>query len=444
MANPERLRVVVVGAGFAGLACVRALARSPVDITLVDRRNYHLFQPLLYQVATAALSPADIAWPIRGIVGGQDNVRVEMARVAGVDAGRRAVLTEGGREIPYDRLVLATGARHAYFGHDDWEAVAPGLKKITDATQIRERVLLAFERAETEPDPAERRRLLTFVVVGAGPTGVELAGALAELARFALSRDFRSVDPRQTRVVLAEAGPQVLPAFPADLADKAARSLQRLGVEVRAGQPVTRCDAEGVVLGDERVEARTILWAAGVVASPAARWLGVETDKAGRVKVAPDLTVPGHPAVFAAGDTALVPGPDGSPVPGIAPAAKQMGDYVAAVIDAQARARRAPPHFRYRHQGDLATIGRKSAVVVLRGVKLSGTIAWLLWAVAHVYFLIGWRSRMLVAVNWLWNYLTFDRGARLITAPAAEAPTVDIPAADFPRTGDPPRGRRTS
>jgi len=432
MASPQRLRVVVVGAGFAGLACVRALARSPVDITLVDRRNYHLFQPLLYQVATAALSPADIAWPIRGIVGGQANVRVEMARVAGIDAGRRAVLTEGGREIPYDRLVLATGARHAYFGHDDWEAVAPGLKKITDATHIRERVLLAFERAETEPDPAERSRLLSFVVVGAGPTGVELAGALAELARYALSRDFRTIDPRQTRVVLVEAGPRVLPSFPENLGAKAARSLERLGVEIRLGQPVTGCDADGVVLGAQRIAARTIVWAAGVVASPAARWLGVEQDRAGRVKVAADLGVPGRPGVFAIGDTALVAGPGGRPVPGIAPAAKQMGDQVAAVIDAQARGREPPPPFRYRHQGDLATIGRRSAVVMIRGVKLSGTLAWLLWAVAHVYFLIGWRSRLLVAVNWLWNYLTFDRGARLITAPAAEAPNVDIPAADVP------------
>lgn len=432
MASPERLRVVVVGAGFAGLACTRALARSPVDITLVDRRNYHLFQPLLYQVATAALSPADIAWPIRGIVGGQANVRVEMARVAGVDAGRGSVLTEGGREIRYDRLVLATGARHAYFGHDDWETVAPGLKKITDATQIRERVLLAFERAETEPDPAERARLLSFVVIGAGPTGVELAGALAELARHALSKDFRTIDPRQARVLLVEAGPGVLPSFPEDLGAKAARSLQRLGVEVRLGQPVTRCDADGVVLGDERVAARTILWAAGVVASPAARWLGAGHDRAGRVTVGADLRVPGRPAVFVAGDTALVMGADGRPVPGIAPAAKQMGDYVAAVIDAQARGRQPPPPFRYRHQGDLATIGRRSAVVVLRGVKLSGTLAWLLWAVAHVSFLIGWRSRLLVAVNWLWSYLTFDRGARLITAPAVEAPTADIPAADIP------------
>lgn len=439
MASRDRLRVVVVGAGFAGLACVRALARSPVDITLVDRRNYHLFQPLLYQVATAALSPADIAWPIRGIVGAQANVRVEMARIAGVDAGRRCVLTESGREIPYDRLVLATGARHAYFGHDDWEEAAPGLKKITDATQIRERVLLAFERAETEPDPAERARLLTFVVVGAGPTGVELAGALAELARFALSRDFRSIDPRQARVVLVEAGPRVLPTFPEDLGGKAARSLERLGVEVRLGQPVTRCDADGVVLDGTRIAARTIVWAAGVVASPAARWLGAEHDRAGRVQVDGHLRVPGRPEVFVVGDTAMAAGPDGRPVPGIAPAAKQMGDHAAAVIDRQARGREPPPPFRYRHQGDLATIGRKSAVVVLRGVKLSGTLAWLLWAVAHVYFLIGWRSRLLFAINWLWNYLTFDRGARLITAPAAEAPTVDIPAADTSAADTPAR-----
>lgn len=422
MTEPTRARVVVVGAGFAGLACVRALARSPVDITLVDRRNYHLFQPLLYQVATAGLSPADIAWPIRGIVAGQRNVRVEMARVVGVDTARKAVLTEGGREIPYDRLVLATGARHAYFGHDDWEAVAPGLKKIADATAIRERVLLAFERAETDPDPAERARLLTFVVVGAGPTGVEMAGALAELARHALSKDFRTIDPRQARVVLVEAGPRVLPGFPQDLGMEAAAALRRLGVEVRLGVPVSRCDADGAVVGHERIEARTLVWAAGVVASPAARWLGAACDRAGRVTVEGDLSVPGRPDVYAIGDTVLAVGPAGRPVPGIAPAAKQMGGYVAKVIDRQVRGLAPQPPFRYRHQGSMATIGRRAAVVSIGRLKLAGSPAWLLWAVAHIYFLIGWRSRLLVGVNWLWNYLTFDRGARLITAPAAETP----------------------
>lgn len=429
MSDPKRSRVVVVGAGFAGLACVRALARSPVDITLVDRRNYHLFQPLLYQVATAALSPADIAWPIRSIVAGQANVRVEMARVVAVDAGRRAVIVEGGRELPYDQLVLATGARHAYFGRDDWEAVAPGLKKIDDATAIRERVLLAFERAETEPDPAERRRLLTFVVIGAGPTGVEMAGALAELARHALSRDFRSIDPRQARVVLVEAGARVLPGFPSALGAKAAAALERLGVEVRLGQAVTHCDGSGVTVGDDRIQARSIVWAAGVIASPAARWVGAMQDRAGRAVVTEHLTVPGRPEVFVVGDTALVARPGCRPVPGVAPAAKQMGEYVGRVIDRRSRGREAVAPFVYRHQGDMATIGRKAAVAVLGGIRISGPLAWLLWALVHVYFLIGWRSRLLVSVNWLWSYLTFDRGARLITM---AAPSVEDPAQTAP------------
>jgi NADH:ubiquinone reductase (H+-translocating) len=421
MTTHQRPHVVVVGAGFAGLACVRALARSPVDITLIDRRNYHLFQPLLYQVATAALSPADIAWPIRSIVAAQPNVRVEMARVSGVDADRQTVVTEDGRWIAYDQLVLATGARHSYFGRDDWEEVAPGLKKIADATAIRERVLLAFERAETEPDPFEQSRLLTFVVIGAGPTGVEMAGALAELARHALSKDFRSIDPRRTRVVLIEAGARVLPSFPSGLSLKASRALERLGVEVRLGQPVTRCDADGVTVGDDRIPARSIVWAAGVVASPAARWLDAMHDRAGRVTVTDSLNAPGRPEVFVIGDTALANRPGGRPVPGIAPAAKQMGSYVGQVIDRRVRGLIPLPAFRYRHQGDMATIGRKAAVAVLGGVQLSGPIAWLMWALVHVYFLIGWRSRLLVSLNWLWSYLTFDRGARLITMEPAAA-----------------------
>ncbi len=421
MTTHQRPHVVVVGAGFAGLACVRALARSPVDITLIDRRNYHLFQPLLYQVATAALSPADIAWPIRSIVAAQPNVRVEMARVSGVDADRQTVVTEDGRWIAYDQLVLATGARHSYFGRDDWEEVAPGLKKIADATAIRERVLLAFERAETEPDPFEQSRLLTFVVIGAGPTGVEMAGALAELARHALSKDFRSIDPRRTRVVLIEAGARVLPSFPSGLSLKASRALERLGVEVRLGQPVTRCDADGVTVGDDRIPARSIVWAAGVVASPAARWLDAMHDRAGRVTVTDSLNAPGRPEVFVIGDTALANRPGGRPVPGIAPAAKQMGSYVGQVINRRVRGLIPLPAFRYRHQGDMATIGRKAAVAVLGGVQLSGPIAWLMWALVHVYFLIGWRSRLLVSLNWLWSYLTFDRGARLITMEPAAA-----------------------
>jgi NADH dehydrogenase len=417
--QPRRPRVVIVGAGFGGLAAARALARSPVDITLVDRRNYHLFQPLLYQVATAALSPADIAWPIRGIVRGQGNVQVQMGRVSGVDTPRRQVSVED-RRLPYDFLVLATGARHSYFGHDEWEETAPGLKKIADATAIRERILLAFERAEVEGDPTLRAALLTFVVVGGGPTGVEMAGAIAELARHALAADFRTINPRDTRVLLVEAGPRILPAFPEALSAKAVSALEQLGVEVRIGMPVTNCDPQGVEVGSEWIAARTIIWAAGVIASPAARWLGVEPDRAGRVPVEPDLSVPGHPEIFAIGDTALVLAEDRRPVPGIAPAAKQMGSYVGRLIDGQVRGEGKPAPFRYRHAGNLATIGRQAAVADFGRIRLSGLPAWLLWAVAHIYFLIGWRNRLVVSLNWAWSYLTFERGARLITSPPHE------------------------
>lgn len=417
---PARPHVVIVGAGFGGLAAARGLARSPVSVTLVDRRNYHLFQPLLYQVATAALSPADIAWPIRGILRGQDNVQVQMGRVGGVDTARREVLVED-RRLPYDWLVLATGARHSYFGRDDWEEAAPGLKKIADATAIRERILLAFERAEVATDAAERAALLTFVVVGGGPTGVEMAGAIAELARHALAADFRTIDPRMARVILVEAGPRLLPAFPERLSARTAAALTGLGVELRLGAPVTGCDAGGVTVAGERIDARTVVWGAGVVASPAARWLGVEPDRAGRVPVTHDLSVPGHPDVFAIGDTALVIDADGRPVPGIAPAAKQMGRYVARVIDARVAGRAAPRPFRYRHAGNLATIGRKAAVADFGWLRLSGLPAWLLWALAHVYFLIGWRNRAVVSLNWAWSYLTFERGARLITGAPHEA-----------------------
>ena len=408
-------RVVIVGAGERAGGGEAAEARAPVSITLVDRRNYHLFQPLLYQVATAALSPADIAWPIRAILSRQDNVAVQLGRVVGIDRARHEVVLEG-RRLPFDHLVLATGARHSYFGMDEWEATAPGLKKIADATSIRERVLLAFERAEITSDPEERRRLLTFVVIGGGPTGVEMAGAVAELASHALAADFRAIDPMAARVILVEGGARVLSAFPPELSEKARRQLARLRVEVRLGQPVQRCDAEGVTIGEERIAARTVVWAAGVIASPAARWLGVPHDRAGRVLVGADLRVPGWDEVFAIGDTAAVNGADGRPVPGIAPAAKQMGVYVARAIDADVRGRALPPPFRYVHHGSLATIGRKAAVADLGWVRLSGFPAWALWAVAHVWFLIGWRNRVVVALNWLWSYVTFQRGARLITS----------------------------
>jgi NADH:ubiquinone reductase (H+-translocating) len=408
-----RPRVVIVGAGFAGLSAAKALKRAPADVTLIDRRNYHLFQPLLYQVATAALSPADIAAPIRGILRGQKNATVLLGKVTGVDKEARQVLA-GERRIPYDYLIVATGARHAYFGRDEWEPFAPGLKKIEDATAIRARVLMAFERAEDEADEAERRRLLTFVVVGGGPTGVEMAGAIAELAKHALARDFRNIDPRLARVVLVEAGPRVLPVFPEKLSGVAARALEELGVEVRAGQPVSQCDAAGVTVGGARIETRTVIWGAGVAASAAGKWLGAVTDKAGRVKVGGDLSLPGHEEIFVIGDTAAA-NSDGKPVPGIAPAAKQAGMYVARRIAAAAAGHAMPGPFRYRHFGNLATIGRAAAVADFGFIQLSGRLAWLLWGAAHIFFLIGFRNRVTVALDWLVSYVTFQRGARLIT-----------------------------
>lgn len=422
-------RVVIVGAGFSGLAAAKALAGAPVDVTVIDRRNYHLFQPLLYQVATAGLSPADIAWPIRGILRGQRNAAVQLGRVTGIDRRRREVLI-GARRVAYDYLILATGARHAYFDHPEWEGVAPGLKKIADATQIRERILMAFERAESEGcDAEERSRLLTFVIVGGGPTGVEMAGAIAELTKHALAADFRVIDPATTRIVLVEAGPRLLPAFPENLSEQARRSLERLGVEVRLGVPVTHCDDAGVRLGDEAIGARNVIWAAGVMASPAAKWLGAEHDRAGRVKVASDLSLPGQPEIFVIGDTAAAVDAAGRALPGVAPAAKQAGAYVAAVIRARVEERPLPAPFRYRDFGNLATIGRKAAVADFGWLRLSGFFAWLLWSVAHVYFLIGLRNRFVVALTWLWSYVTFQRGARIIAggesddAAAPAAPT---------------------
>jgi NADH:ubiquinone reductase (H+-translocating) len=419
----SRPRVVVVGAGFGGLAAAKALARTPAEVVVVDRRNYHLFQPLLYQVATAALSPADIAWPIRSILRHQANTVVQMGRVTGIDTQRREVLLED-RRLGYDYLVLTTGARHSYFGHDEWEDAAPGLKKIADATRIRERVLSAFERAEVTVDEAERRKLLTFVVVGGGPTGVEMAGAVAELARTALARDFRAIDSKDAYVVLVEAGPRVLATFPEELSEEARLQLERLGVQVRLQAAVSECDQDGVVIGGERIGARTVIWAAGVIASPAAKWLGVEADRAGRVVVGADLSVPGHPNVFVIGDTAAAM-QDGAPIPGVAPAAKQMGSYVGRLIDARVRGRSFSRLFRYRNHGNLATIGRAAAVADFGWLRLSGFPAWVLWAAAHVWFLIGWRNRLVVALNWLWNYVTFERGARLIAGSVEELKAPD-------------------
>ncbi|MDE1972856.1 MAG: NAD(P)/FAD-dependent oxidoreductase, partial [Hyphomicrobiales bacterium] len=383
---------------------------------LVDTYNHHCFQPLLYQVATAALSPADVAWPIRAIVRTQKKVRVIMARVTGVDVQARRVHTSE-IDLPYDYLVLATGSTHSYFGHDDWAPFAPGLKHIADATEIRRRFLLAFERAEVVEDEAERARLLTFVVVGGGATGVEMAGAIAEVARRTLRHDFRRIDPRTSRTILLEAGPRLLPSFPKHLSDYAMRSLQKMGVEVELNRTVTGCDAHGVSLGGDggnRIEAATVVWAAGVVASAAALWIGAEHDRAGRVKVNADLTVSGRPEIFAVGDTASVLDRDGRPVPGIAPAAKQMGSYAGKAIAARVLGQPAPAPFAYRHLGELATIGRKSAVVKLGFFQLTGFLGWLFWSAIHIYFLIGLRNRFVVAINWLWSYVTFQRGARLI------------------------------
>jgi NADH dehydrogenase len=409
----QRPQVVIVGAGFAGLEASKALAKAAVDVTLVDAYNHHCFQPLLYQVATAALSPADVAWPIRAILRAQQNVRVIMARVTAIDVRARRVDTTE-IDLPYDYLLLATGSTHSYFGHDDWAPFAPGLKHIADATEIRRRFLLAFERAEVVEDEAARARLLTFVIVGGGATGVEMAGAIAEVARRTLQHDFRRIDPRKSRIILIEAGPRLLPTFPEALSDYARRSLESMGVEVALNRKVIGCGADGVTLDGGRIEAATVIWAAGVVASPAAMWIGAEHDRAGRIKVNPDLTVPGHPDIFAAGDTASILDRDGKAVPGIAPAAKQMGSYVGRVIAARVQGKSSPPPFAYHHLGELAAIGRKSAVVKLGAFQLTGFLGWLFWSAVHIYFLIGLRNRFVVALNWLWSYLTFQRGARLI------------------------------
>jgi NADH:ubiquinone reductase (H+-translocating) len=410
---PPRLRVVIIGAGFGGLSAAKALARAPFEVIVIDRHNYHLFQPLLYQVATAGLSPADIASPIRSVLRRQKNTTVILAKVSGVDAHRCEVIAEG-RRIHFDYLIVATGAQHAYFGNSDWAFSAPGLKTIDDATYLRRQILLAFERAETEPDPAEQRRLLNFVVVGGGPTGVEMAGAIAELARRALASDFRTIDPRLARIILVQAGPRLLPAFDPSLSDAALHALGQLGVEVRLGAAVTACNCSGVSIGQERIETRTIMWAAGVMASPAGDWLGADMDRAGRVKVAADLSVPGHPHIFVIGDTAYAHGRDGQPLPGIAAVAKQQGQYVANLLTARAKGRAALP-FRYRDFGVMATIGRQRAVAQLGRLKVSGFVAWVLWSIAHIYFLIGFRNRLVVSINWAWNYVTFQRGTRLIT-----------------------------
>jgi NADH dehydrogenase len=414
----RRPQVVIAGAGFGGLEAAKALSRAAVDVTVIDRHNHHCFQPLLYQVATAALSPAEVAWPIRHILRRQKNATVLMAKVTGVDVVARAVRTDAGT-IAYDYLVIATGATHSYFGHDDWADFAPGLKRIEDALRIRARLLLAFEQAELAKDDAERKRLLTFVIIGGGATGVEMAGAIAEIARQTLIKDFRRIDPSTARIILIEAGPRVLPTLPDDLSDYAKRALVRMGVEVMTSTRVTQCDPRGADLEHGRIDASTLIWAAGVVASPAATWLGAAHDRAGRVTVGPDLSLPGRPEVFVVGDTAAVFDAGGHPVPGVAPAAKQMGRYVGKLIGSRVAGESLPP-FRYRHMGDLATIGRRAAIVKFHGLHLKGFIGWLFWGVAHIYFLIGLKNRFIVAFNWVWDYFTGSRGARLITDVAPE------------------------
>ncbi len=406
--------VVVVGGGFGGVAAVQGLRRAACRITLIDRRNYHLFQPLLYQVATASLSPADIATPVRELFRTQDNVRVLLGEVTGVDTAARTVLLDRGA-IAYDHLILATGAQHSYFGRDDWAPFAPGLKSIEDGTAIRRRLLLAFEEAEAASDPATRAAWLTFVIVGGGPTGVELAGAIAELARHGFEQEFRRIDPAAARVILVQSAFRLLPAFPEALSGEADRALRHLGVEIQLGRKVEAVDASSVTVSGEPLPTRTVLWAAGVMASPAAAWLGVKPDPAGRVIAGPDLGVPGLAGVYVVGDTASSIAWAGKGVPGLAPAAKQGGAYVAGVIRARLAGRPAPRPFRYRHFGSLATIGRQSAVADFGFVRFRGPLAWWLWGAAHIAFLVGGRNRVVVMLQWLWAYLTFRRGTRLIT-----------------------------
>jgi putative oxidoreductase len=406
--------IIIVGAGFGGMACAAGLRHEPAQVTLIDLHNYHLFQPLLYQVATASLSPADVATPIRAAFRDDAKLRVLCGTVTAVDTTARRIIVDG-RAVAYDALVLATGATHGYFGHEEWAAYAPGLKSLSDATTIRSRILDAFEQAEATQDPITRQHLLTFLICGAGPTGVEMAGAIAELARNGMAKDFRNFDPASARILLIQAGPRVLPQFSERLSAFARTSLEALGVEVRVNSRVELIDADGVVVNGERIQAGTVLWAAGVVASPAATWLESEADAAGRIKVGPDLSVPGSPDVFAIGDTALVLAWNGQPVPGLAPAAKQGGAYAASVLRARLRGRKPPPPFRYRHQGSLATIGRKSAVADFGRVRLSGAVAWWLWGAVHVLFLVGLRNRLSVMLGWVWSYFTFDVGVRLIT-----------------------------
>lgn len=418
--NDRVPHLLIIGGGFAGLWAARALRRAPLRITLVDRVNHHLFQPLLYQVATAGLAAPAIAAPLRQILRRQANLTVLLGEVERIDAAGKSVTLADGQQLAFDQLLLAAGATHAYFGHDDWARHAPGLKTLDDALGIRRQVLTAFERAEAEPDPQRRAAWLSFAIVGAGPTGVELAGTLAEIARHTLAGEFRHADPRQARVLLLEAGPRVLPSFPPGLSERARRQLERLGVEVRTGAAVSAIDADGVMLGHGRIAARTVLWAAGVAASPLARQLGVPLSPQGKVPVDEQLNPPGLPDIFVAGDLADVRQPDGRSVPAVAPAAKQMGSHVARVVQARLAGRQ-PAGFRYRDFGNLATIGRQAAVVDLRGLRFSGLFAWWFWLAAHIFFLIGFRNRLVVLIDWAHAYWSYARSARIILGEGGKA-----------------------
>ena len=409
----SKKKIVVIGAGFGGLTAVQRLKNADAEITLIDKRNHHLFQPLLYQVATAGLSPSDIAWPIRNILAKQDNVRVVLGDVTDVDVSAKQVHTEVG-DYSYDHLVIATGARHSYFGKDEWEPSAPGLKRIIDATEIRKRVLMAFERAETARDDDERRKQLTFFIIGGGPTGVEVAGAIAELANHALTKDFHNIDPGSARIVLAQGMDRLLPAFPEELSAYAKEALEKLGVEVILEKLVAVDGSNGVIIDEQSTPAATVIWAAGVYVPRVANWLDIKTDPSGRIPVGDDLTVEGMPDVYVIGDAALVPWKEGS-VPGIAPAAKQAGVFVAKALQAKLGSGDDPGKFEYSHKGNLATIGRHSAVVDFGKMRFKGALAWWFWGVAHIYFLIGVRAPLIVAMQWFWSYITYGKGARLIT-----------------------------
>jgi NADH dehydrogenase len=431
-----RKRVVVIGGGFGGIAATKALARAPVHVTVLDRSNHYLFQPLLYQVAMAGLAPNEIASPIRGVLRHIDNARVLLAEVTSVDLATRRVFSRECSALDYDYLVLAPGAVNSYFGHDDWPHVAPGLKDLDDAVEIRRRVLLAFEAAEREPDPAAQRQHLTFVVIGGGPTGVELAGAIAELATFVLARDFRAIKPDATRVVLIEGGPRVLASFAPDLSERARESLHEMGVEVRVNARVTAIDEQGVAIGDARIDASTVLWAAGVRASPLCERLGLPVDRSGRVQVEADCSVPGHPEVFVIGDAAsFTPAGGSEPLPGVSPVAMQQGRFVARMIERSIE-KRERSSFVYLDKGSMATIGRRRAVASVGKLHMSGFIAWLAWLTVHIFYLIDFRNRVIVLFDWAWSYFTYQRGSRLITGHRTDAGApVRVVASSPPQSG---------